>query len=102
MDRSGGGERGLIGDDGGGHALAGVAIAVFDAHPEFGEGAEEGHFFGGDLAGGNEGDGVLSVGGLDFFEFVGKDLAGEIPGDFASGFIDEFLEEGGGGAFGRF
>ncbi|MFT6863714.1 MAG: hypothetical protein ACJAVK_002275 [Akkermansiaceae bacterium] len=78
--------------DGGRHALSGVAIAVFDAHPEFRESSEEGHFLGRDLAGRDEGDGILAVLGLDFLELRGESLRGFFPGDFFA------LEERGGGA----
>ena len=46
----------LVGDDGGGHALPRVAVAVEHAHAEFGERAEQRHFFGDDLAGAEERD----------------------------------------------
>ena len=44
-------ERLLVGDDRGGHALAGIAVSVEKAHPELGKRAEESHFLRGDLTG---------------------------------------------------
>ena len=54
-------ERLLVGDDGRGHALPRVAVAVQHAHAELGERAEQGHFLGDDLAGAQEGDRVRAV-----------------------------------------
>ncbi len=61
-------ERLLVGRDGRGHALAGVAVAVDHPHAELGHGAQQGHLLGGDLAGAQEGDGVVAVGRLDLPE----------------------------------
>ncbi len=46
----------LVGDDGRGHALPRVPVAVDHAHPELRERAEQGHLLGGDLPGAEEGD----------------------------------------------
>jgi len=89
----------FVGDDGGGHALAGVAVAVFNAHAEFGEGAEESHFFGRNLSGGDKGNGVFAVFFLDFLEGVAEDFGREVPGDFLGFFVWPIPEKGGGGAF---
>ena len=91
----------LVCDDGGGHALAGVTVAVLDAHAEFGEGAEKGHFFGCDLAGGDEGDGFGAVRILDFFKAVGEGLRCFRPGDFGLRRVGVFAVEWSGGALGR-
>src|SRR5689334_18124916 len=45
----------FVGGGGRGHALARVAVAMDDAYAEFGEAAEEGHFFGNDLTSANVG-----------------------------------------------
>ena len=47
-------ERLLVRDDGRGHALPRVAVAVQHAHAELGECAEQSHFLGDDLAGAQE------------------------------------------------
>lgn len=91
----------LVGDDGGGHALAGISVAVFEAHSKLGEGSEEGHFFGRDLSGREKGDGIFSVGGLNLLELVGEDSGGKIPGKFSGWLVAEFFKERGSGAFGR-
>ncbi len=89
----------LVSGDGGGHALAGVGIAVEKAHPEFEKAAEEGHFLERNLSGGEEGDGFVAVLFLDGFESAGE--------SFQSGFPvgrDEFsfgvAEQWGGGTVG--
>ena len=69
----------LVGDYGGGHALTGVAIAVFDAHAELAEGAEHEEVFYRDLAGGDEGDGFFAVLLLDGFKVVAKGVEGGVP-----------------------
>ena len=55
----------LVGHDGRRHALAGIAVAVNDSHAELGEGPEQRHLLGRDLARAHEGDGVGAVGRLD-------------------------------------
>lgn len=62
----------LVGGYGGAHALAGICIAVKEAHAELEEAAEEGHFLEGDLASGKKGNGFRTVLGADGFEALGE------------------------------
>ena len=71
----------LVGRDGRGHALAGIAVAVDDPHAELGHGAEQGHLLGGDLAGAQEGDGVVAVGRLDLPEAAPHGRQRRVPVD---------------------
>ena len=54
-------ERLLVGDDGRGHALAGVAVAVDHPHAELRDRAEQRHLLGRDLARAQEGDRLGAV-----------------------------------------
>ena len=69
----------FVGDHGGGHTLASVAVTVLDTHSEFSEGAEEEEVFDRDLTGGNEGDGVFAVLFLNRFEVVTEGVEGGVP-----------------------
>ncbi len=73
----------FVGDVGGGHALAGVAVAMDAAHAEFVEATEQGHFLGADLAGAKEGDGFGAVVALDGFEAGTEFAEGMVPVDGA-------------------
>ena len=72
-------ERFFVGRDGGGHALAGVAVAVDHPHAELSERSEEGHFFSDDLAGANPCDAFGSVFALHFFESFAEEDHGAFP-----------------------
>ena len=60
----------FVSDDGGGHALPGVAVAVQHAHAEFGQRPKKRHFFRRDLPGAEEGDRFLAMLGLDLLEAI--------------------------------
>ena len=74
-------ERLLVGNSGGRHALAGVAVAVPHAHAETGEGAQVGEFLAGDLSGAEESDGLGAVSPLQVFQAVDEDAERRIPVD---------------------
>ena len=61
----------LVGRDRGGHALAGVAVAVDHAHAELGQRAQQRHLLGDDLAGAQQGHDVGAVLVLDRLEARG-------------------------------
>ena len=62
----------LVGGGGGGHALAGIRIAMEEAHAKLEKTAKEGHFLEGDLASGEEGDGFVAMCGTDGLEALGE------------------------------
>ncbi len=64
----------LVGGHRGGHALAGVGVAVEEAHTELEEAAEKGHLLEGDLPRGKEGDRLAPVLFLDVFEAGGEGI----------------------------
>lgn len=90
----------LVSGDGGGHALAGVGIAVEKAHAEFPQAAEKGHFLEGDLTGGEKGGGLAPVGLMDRLEFFreGANRGGPIAGNELTRGI---AQQGRGGTIGR-
>lgn len=90
----------FVGDVRGGHALARVAVAVERAHAEFEEGAEQGHLFGHDLAGAEEGDGVRAAVALNGFEAIGEGGEGGRPVDGGERGAAGGAEERGGRAVG--
>jgi hypothetical protein len=63
----------FVGDVRGGHALAGVGVAVERAHAEFEERSQERHFLHDDLAGAEERDRVRAVLALDALKRSTKD-----------------------------
>jgi hypothetical protein len=67
-------ERLFVGHDRRGHALAGVAIAVQQLHAKLAQGAEQGHFFHGNLARAEKGDGGLAVLLLDALHALDEHL----------------------------
>ncbi len=75
-------ERLFVGDGGRGHALAGVAVAVDDAHAEFGEATEVGHLFAGDLTRAEKGDRLGAVLALDRLEVDAEGLHRFCPVDW--------------------
>jgi hypothetical protein len=86
---------------GGGHALAGVGIAVETAHPELEQGTEQRHFLGADLAGGEEGDGMVSVLLLDGLHARGELVHGTDPRHRFHAAGDGIPQQRSGGAIGR-
>ena len=72
-------ERLLVRDDGRGHALPRVAVAVQHAHAELGERAEQRHFLGDDLARAQEGDRLRAVGRLDRLHAVDERAERRVP-----------------------
>ena len=70
----------LVGDHGRGHALAGVAVAVADAHAEATEGAEQRHLLRRHLAGGQERHRVGAVIGLHLLHARHERVEGDVPG----------------------
>ena len=90
-------ERLLVGDDGRGHALPGVAVAVDHAHAELRHRAEQRHLLAGDLAGAQEGDRLVAVLGLDRLEPLGHRRQRGLPVDRPPGAVG-VAEQGGGRA----
>ena len=82
----------LVGRDGGGHALAGVAVAVDESHAELRQRAEEGQFFRADLPGANPRDGLRSMLVHDRPEAQREDLHRLVPihgREFAAGVAEQ-------------
>ena len=91
----------FVGDVRGGHALAGVAVAVQTTHAEFEQCSEEGHFLHGNLAGAEKRDRMRAVGSLDSLKLSGKGGECGGPVDRGKWCSARSAEERGGGAVGR-
>lgn len=74
-------ERLLVSNNGRGHALPGVAVAVDHAHAELGQRAEQRHLFGRDLARTEERDRVRAMLGLDRLDPADHRLQRGLPVD---------------------
>ena len=74
-------ERLLVRNDGGGHALPRVAVAVQHAHAELGECAEQRHFLGDDLTRAQKGDGMWAVLCLDRLHAIDERAERRVPVD---------------------
>ena len=72
-------ERLFVRDDGRGHALPRVAVAVQDAHAEFGQSTEQSHFFRGNLPGAEKRHGLRPMTLLNFFEAISEGAQCRIP-----------------------
>ena len=71
----------LVRHDGSRHALPRVAVAVQDAHAEFGKSTEQCHLLRGHLPGAQKRHGLRPVLLLDRFEFLSERTQGEVPLD---------------------